>query len=313
MLGLIVRRVLATVPVVGVVALIVFSLLHFSPGDPAAIIAGDLATTEDVEKIRAKLGLDEPLPVQFARWTWRLVHGDLGNSIFSNLPVTRLIAQRVEPTLVLTLTTTCWVVLTAIPMGVLAAWRAGTWIDRAVMAFAVLGFSFPSFVIGYVLIFAVAVQLELLPVQGYAPLSQGAVPFLRSIVLPSATLGLVYTALVARMTRASMIEILGQDYMRTARAKGVAPRRLLLLHGLKNAAVPIVTTLGAGVALLIGGVVVTESVFGIPGLGRLTVDAIVRRDYPVIQGVILVFAAAYVMINLVVDLIYVLVDPRIRY
>lgn len=225
----------------------------------------------------------------------------------------RLIGQRIEPTLVLTITTTLWVVLTAIPMGILAAWRAGSWIDRAVMGLAVLGFSFPSFVIGYILMFFIAVKLELLPVQGYAPLAEGIVPFLRSIILPSLTLGLVYTALVARMTRASLLEILGQDYMRTARAKGLVPMRILLRHGLKNAAVPIVTTLGAGIALLIGGVVVTESVFGIPGLGRLTVDAIVRRDYPVIQGVILVFAIAYVLINLAVDLIYVLVDPRIRY
>ena len=313
MLGLIVRRILATIPVVAIVSIIVFSLIYLSPGDPAAIIAGDLATTEDVDRIRAKLGLDQPLHIQFGRWVWRLLHGDLGISIFSNLPVQRLIGQRIEPTLVLTITTTLWVILTAIPMGILAAWRAGSWIDRAVMGLAVLGFSFPSFVIGYILIFAISVKLELLPVQGYAPLADGIVPFLRSIILPSLTLGLVYTALVARMTRASLLEILGQDYMRTARAKGLVPMRILLRHGLKNAAVPIVTTLGAGIALLIGGVVVTESVFGIPGLGRLTVDAIVRRDYPVIQGVILVFAVAYVLINLAVDLIYVLVDPRIRY
>ncbi len=313
MLGLIVRRILATIPVVAIVSIIVFSLIYLSPGDPAAIIAGDLATTEDVDRIRAKLGLDQPLHIQFGRWVWRLLHGDLGISIFSNLPVQRLIGQRIEPTLVLTITTTLWVILTAIPMGILAAWRAGSWIDRAVMGLAVLGFSFPSFVIGYILIFAISVKLELLPVQGYAPLADGIVPFLRSIILPSLTLGLVYTALVARKTRASLLEILGQDYMRTARAKGLVPMRILLRHGLKNAAVPIVTTLGAGIALLIGGVVVTESVFGIPGLGRLTVDAIVRRDYPVIQGVILVFAVAYVLINLAVDLIYVLVDPRIRY
>jgi peptide/nickel transport system permease protein len=312
-LGLIARRVLATIPVVIVVSLIVFSLIYISPGDPAAIIAGDLATTEDIDKIRAKLGLDQPIHVQFGRWIWRLLHGDLGISIFSNLPVQRLIAQRVEPTVVLTISTTIWVILTAIPIGILAAWRSGTWIDRAVMIFAVLGFSFPSFVIGYILIYGFAMQLELLPVQGYVPLAQGLGPFLRSIALPSLTLGLVYTALVARMTRASVLEILNQDYMRTAHAKGIVPARILFRHGLKNAAVPIVTTLGAGVALLIGGVVVTESVFGIPGLGRLTVDAIVRRDYPVIQGVILCFSIAYVLINLVVDLVYVLVDPRIRY
>ncbi len=313
MLGLIVRRILATIPVVIVVSLIVFSLIYLSPGDPAAIIAGDLATSDDVDRIRAKLGLDQPIHVQFARWVWRLANFDLGISIFSNLPVQRLIAQRIEPTVVLTISTTLWVILTAIPMGILAAWRSGTWIDRSVMMFAVLGFSFPSFVIGYILIYGFAMQLELLPVQGYTPMSKGVGPFLRSIALPSLTLGLVYTALVARMTRASVLEILNQDYMRTAYAKGIVPARILFRHGLKNAAVPIVTTLGAGVALLIGGVVVTESVFGIPGLGRLTVDAIVRRDYPVIQGVILCFSIAYVLINLVVDIVYVLVDPRIRY
>ena len=313
MFSLVVNRILATVPVVAVVAVIVFSLIYISPGDPAAIIAGDLATTEDIDKIRAKLGLDQPIYVQFGRWVWRLMHADLGISIFSNLPVQRLIAQRIEPTLVLTISTTIWVILTAIPMGILAAWRAGTWIDRAVMIFAVLGFSFPSFVIGYILIYTFAMQLEMLPVQGYTPLAQGFGPFLRSIALPSLTLGLVYTALVARMTRASILEILSQDYIRTAHAKGIVPARILFRHSLKNAAVPIVTTLGAGIALLIGGVVVTESVFGIPGLGRLTVDAIVRRDYPVIQGVILCFSIAYVAINLVVDLVYVLVDPRIRY
>ncbi len=312
MIWRLIKRVLSTIPVIGLVGILVFSLLYLSPGDPAAIIAGDNATTEEVDRIRVHLGLDLPLHNQFGKWVWRLMHGDLGQSIFSSLPVQRLISQRLEPTIVLTVTTTVWVILTAIPMGLLAAWRVGTWIDRSVMALTVIGFSFPSFVIGYILIFGISVKLEWLPVQGYKPIADGFLPFLRSIILPTLTLGLVYTALVARMTRASLLEILNQDYMRTARAKGLSKTRIVLRHGLKNAAVPIITTLGAGIALLIGGVVVTESVFGIPGLGRLTVDAIVRRDYPVIQGVTLVFAVTYVFINLAVDLIYVMVDPRIQ-
>lgn len=312
MIWRLIKRVLSTIPVIGLVGILVFSLLYLSPGDPAAIIAGDNATTEEVDRIRVHLGLDLPLHSQFGKWVWRLMHGDLGKSIFSSLPVQRLISQRLEPTIVLTVTTTVWVILTAIPMGLLAAWRVGTWIDRSVMALTVIGFSFPSFVIGYILIFGISVKLEWLPVQGYKPIADGFLPFLRSIILPTLTLGLVYTALVARMTRASLLEILNQDYMRTARAKGLSKTRIVLRHGLKNAAVPIITTLGAGIALLIGGVVVTESVFGIPGLGRLTVDAIVRRDYPVIQGVTLVFAVTYVFINLAVDLIYVMVDPRIQ-
>src|SRR4051794_13413644 len=313
MRSLILRRCLATLPVLLVVAVLVFALLHLSPGDPAAMIAGDMASSDEVARIRQKLGLDDPLMVQFWRWFAQLLRGDLGSSIFSNLPVTRLIGQRVEPTLALTVATVIWVVLIGVPIGVVAAWRAGTWVDRVVMAIAVLGFSFPSFVIGYLLIYGISVRLGWLPVQGYAPLEAGFVPFLRSIILPSLTLGFVYTALVARMTRATMLEVLKQDYVRTARSKGMSNKVLLFRHALPNAAVPIITTIGAGVALLLSGVVVTETVFAIPGLGRLTVDAILRRDYPVIQGVILVFSGSYVLLNLLIDISYAVVDPRIRY
>lgn len=313
MFSFVVRRILATIPVLLFVAVFVFSLLHLSPGDPAAMIAGDMASSEDVARIREKLGLNDALPVQFERWFGGLLQGDFGVSIFSNLPVSTLIKQRVEPTLALTVATVIWVVLIGVPIGVLAAWRAGTWVDRTVMGIAVLGFSFPSFVIAYLLIFAFSVHLRWLPVQGYSPLAQGIVPFLRSIVLPSITLGFVYTALVARMTRATVLEVLSQDYIRTARSKGLNNRPILFTHALRNAAVPIITTIGAGVALLLSGVVVTESVFAIPGLGRLTVDAILRRDYPIIQGVILVFSASYVLLNLLIDILYAVVDPRIRY
>jgi peptide/nickel transport system permease protein len=313
MFGYIVRRILATIPVMVVVAIFVFALLHLSPGDPAAIIAGDTATEADIIGIRAKLGLDQPIWIQFGTWVWGLLHGDLGISIFTNLPVIKLIQQRVEPTVALTLSTLLVSVAVAIPMGVLAAWRAGSWIDRVVMVFAVLGFSVPVFVLAYLLIYVFAIWLDLLPVQGYVSIAQGFWPFLSHIILPSLALGMIYAALIARITRASMLDVLAQDYIRTAQAKGLANQQVLIGHALKNAAVPIVTIIGIGVALLISGVVVTETVFAIPGLGRLTVDAILRRDYPIIQGIILIFSAAYVVVNLLVDLSYTLLDPRIRY
>jgi peptide/nickel transport system permease protein len=312
-LAYLVKRLLATIPVMGVVALFVFSLLYVAPGDPAAVIAGDIATAEDIARIRAKLGLDEPYFVRFGTWLWALAHGDLGVSIFTNLPVTQLIGQRLEPTLALTLCTLVVTVLVAVPVGVVAAWRAGTWVDRVVMGFSVLGFSLPVFVFAYLLILLFSIELEWLPVQGYVSITEGFWPFLRHLILPSVALGTVYMALIARITRAAMLEVLAQDYIRTAQAKGLSQGRVLMRHALKNAAVPIVTVIGIGVALLVSGVVVTETVFAIPGIGRLTVDAILWRDYPVIQAVTLLFSAAYVLVNLAVDLSYTLLDPRIRY
>jgi peptide/nickel transport system permease protein len=309
----IVRRLIATIPVMAVVAVFVFSLLYIAPGDPAAIIAGDLATAQDIARIHHQLGLDEPFLLRFAKWAWGVLHGDLGISISSNLPVLQLIQQRLEPTAALTVTTLIVSLGLAIPIGVLAAWRAGTWIDRVAMGFAVLGFSVPSFVLAYVLILIFAVELDWLPVQGYSSVAAGFWPFLRHLILPSTALGLIYAALIARITRTSMLEVLSQDYIRTAHAKGLSSRNVLIGHALKNAAVPIVTVIGIGVALLIGGVIVTETVFAIPGIGRLTVDAISRRDYPTIQGVILLFSGAYVIVNLLVDLSYTVLDPRVRY
>ncbi len=313
MLAYAIRRVLSTIPVMAIVALFVFSLLYIAPGDPAAIIAGDQATPADVERIRAGLGLDRPFLIRFGEWLWHVLNGDLGVSIFTNLPVTRMIAQRVEPTVSLMTLTLILSISLAVPMGVIAAWNQGTWIDRLVMVFAVLGFSVPVFVVGYLLAYVFALQLEWFPVQGYTPFATGFGPWLGNMVLPSVALGSVYIALIARITRATMLEVLSQDYVRTAKAKGVGSRTILFLHALKNAAVPIVTVIGIGVALLIGGSVVTESVFAIPGLGRLVVDAILRRDYPVIQGVVLLFSFVYVLVNLGVDLLYTVFDPRIRY
>ncbi|MCI3951431.1 MAG: putative transporter permease protein [Burkholderiales bacterium] len=313
MLAYVIRRLIATVVVMAVVAFVVFLLLYLTPGDPAAILAGDAATSEDIRRIREKLGLDEPFLVRFGGWVARLLHGDLGISIFTNLPVTHLIAQRIEPTLSLTLCTLVVSVMIAVPLGVIAAARAGTWIDRMVMAFSVLGFSVPVFVLAYILILTFSIGLDWLPVQGYRPISDGLWEWARHLILPSTALGTVYIALIARITRASMLDVLAQDYVRTAQAKGLAPGEVLVGHALKNAAVPIVTVIGIGIALLIGGAIVTETVFAIPGIGRLTVDSILRRDYPIIQGVVLIFSGAYVLINLVVDLSYMFLDPRIRY
>jgi len=313
MLAYVTRRILATIPVMAVVALFVFSLLYIAPGDPAAVIAGDQATPADVERIRQSLGLDRPFLVQFGDWLWNIVHANLGTSMFTGLPVTKMIAQRIEPTLSLMAVTLVFAIAVAVPLGVVAAWRAGSVVDRAIMAFAVFGFSVPVFVVGYLLAFVFALQLEWLPVQGYTPLSEGLWPWFQNLILPAIALGCVYIALIARITRAAMLEVLAQDYIRTARAKGIGQPGILFIHALKNASVPIVTVIGIGIALLIGGAVVTESVFVIPGLGRLTIDAILRRDYPVIQGVVVLFSFVYVLVNLLIDLLYTVLDPRIRY
>jgi peptide/nickel transport system permease protein len=307
------RRLLSTIPVLAIVAVLVFLMLRLTPGDPAAILAGDAANTEQIARIREGLGLDRPLVVQFGIWAKNLLAGDLGESFYFKMKVTSLIAQRLEATVSLATLTIIVAVLTAVPLGVVAAWRFGGWFDRILMGFSVMGFSIPVFVLAYILIWIVSLKLGWLPVQGYRPIAEGFWPFLRHLILPSITLSVIYVALIARVTRASVLEALGEDYIRTARAKGLPESRVLIRHALANAAVPIVTVIGIGVALLIGGVVVTESVYAIPGLGRLTVDAVLARDFPTIQGVILFFSVVYVMINLLVDLSYVFFDPRIRY
>lgn len=305
-------RLLSAIPIVLLVAVFIFSLVHLTPGDPAVLLAGDNARPEQVEQIRQRLHLDQPLPLQFGIWLVDALQLDLGESIYSKQPVTRLIAQRIEPTLVLALTTLLLTVAIAVPLGVIAAWRANSWVDRAIMAFAVLGFSVPVFAIGYLLVYFFAVELRWFPVQGYKALSNGLFATLHSVTLPSISLALVFAALIARVTRASMLEVLSENYIRTARAKGLGTFRTLVVHALKSSGVPVVTVIGIGLATLVGGVVVTESVFNIPGVGRLTVDAITRRDYPVVQGVILFFSVALIAINLLVDLTYPLFDPRVR-
>jgi len=311
------QRLAAIVPVLLVVAVVVFLILRLTPGDPAAVIAGNNATGEDIERIREQLGLSRPLLSQFWIWFSNALQGDLGYSFYLNKPVSELIAQRIEPTLSLAAGTLTLAVLVAVPLGTLAAWRMGGWLDRTLSGFSVAGFSVPVFVIGYVLIYLFAMKLHWLPVQGYRRLfgasSQGVGAWAYQLVLPWFTLATIYVALIARVTRASVSEALAEDYIRTARAKGITESAVLLRHALANAAVPIATVIGIGVALLIGGVVVTETVFAIPGLGSLTVDAVLNRDFPVIQGVVLFFSVLYVLVNLAVDLSYLFLDPRIRY
>jgi peptide/nickel transport system permease protein len=310
---LVAQRLLSTIPVLVVVAIFVFLMLRLTPGDPAAVIAGDTATSEQVAEIRGKLGLDKPIVEQFVIWAGRGLRGDFGESFFFKKRVAELILARLEPTLALAATTMLLAIVVALPLGVLAAYRHGGWLDRCLMGFSVLGFSVPVFVIGYLLIYVFAVKANWLPVQGYVRIGDGVGGWAVHLILPSLTLSVIYVALIARMTRASVIDVLAEDYIRTARAKGLTGRVILIRHALKNAAIPIVTVIGLGVALLIGGVVVTESVYNIPGLGRLTVDAVLARDYPVIQAIILLFSFAYVLINLIIDLTYGLFDPRIRY
>ena len=307
------KRVLSTVPVLFLVALIVFAMLRLTPGDPAAALVGNNGTSADIARIRESLGLNEPLPVQFMQWASKVVRADLGESYYMKQSVTHLITQRIGPTVCLAALTMLMTLLIAIPLGVLAAWRHGGWLDRSLMGFSVMGFSVPTFVIGYILIWVVALRWKLLPVQGYTPLVQNFGDWLSHLVLPAFTLSIVYLALIARVTRASVAEALTEDYIRTAHSKGLSELRILLRHALANAAVPIVTVIGIGIGLLIGGVVVTETVYAIPGLGQLTVDAVLGRDYPLIQGITLFFSVAYVLINLLVDLSYLLLDPRIRY
>ncbi len=317
MLQFLLRRILAVLPVLFVVSLVVFLILRLAPGDPAAVIAGNSATNEDIAKIQVQLGLDRSIPVQYGIWMGNVFQGDLGFSYYLNKPVTELIAQRVEPTLSLAFGTVILAILIAVPLGTLAAWRMGGWLDRLLSGFSVAGFSVPVFVIGYLLIYFFAIRLEWLPVQGYKSLSgpsaAGPWAWMRQLILPWMTLAMIYVALIARVTRASVSEALTEDYIRTARAKGITESAVLLRHALANAAVPIVTVVGIGIALLIGGVVVTESVYAIPGLGSLTVDAVLNRDFPVIQGLVLLFSVSYVLINLLVDLSYLVLDPRIRY
>ena len=309
----ILQRVLASIPVILLVGIIIFSLLHVAPGDPAAIIAGDDVRPEDVDEIRHALGLDKPFIVQFGIWVWNLLHGDLGTSIFSDRSIISLVVPRLQPTLGLTTLALTMSVMFGVPLGIIAAWKAHGLIDRAVMLFAVIGFAVPVFWLGFLLIWGLAVNLSLFPTLGYTPISKGLIPFLRSLFLPAFAIAIAQTALISRMTRSSMLEVLGADYIRTARAKGLIERVVLIRHAFRAASIPVVTVIGLAFAGLITGVVVIEVVFSIPGVGRMIVDAVVRRDYPIVQGMLMLVATAYVFVNLLVDIIYAYLDPRIKY
>jgi len=313
MLFYILKRLLATVPVLLVVGVFIFLLLRLTPGDPAAMIAGDYATEDQIAAIKENLGLDKPLINQFFIWMSNIANGDLGESYFFKKQVTELIIARIEPTLSLSVVTIIFTIMIAIPMGIISAYKQGSWIDRVVMGFSVIGFSIPVFVIGFGLIYVFSLNLGWFPVQGYQRLEMGVFQWVRHLILPALALSVIFVAFIARMTRTSVLEVLGEDYVRTARAKGQTETKVLVNHALRNAAVPIITVIGFAFAILIGGVVVTESVFNIPGLGLLTVDAVLNRDFPTIQAVVLLFSFVYVLINLVIDICYTFLDPRIRY
>jgi peptide/nickel transport system permease protein len=309
----VVRRVLAVIPVMLVVATVAFVLIHLAPGDPASVIAGPYAAADDVAKLRRQLGLDESLPVQLVRWYGRLLRGDLGDSIFLRRPVTEAIADRLEPTLLLTTWSTLIAVLIGVPAGIVSARYHNSVVDQSLMGLALVGLSIPNFLLGLLMILVFGVWLGWLPVAGYVALDTGVWPNLRSLLMPSLALGLVQSALIARITRSSMLDVLREQFVLTGRAKGLSERVVVYKHALKNAIIPTLTVIGITFALLIGGAVVIETVFNIPGLGRLIISAVLRRDYPVIQGVVLLIALTYTAVNLLVDLAYLAVDPRVRY
>lgn len=313
MFGYIVRRLLSVIPVIMVVAVVVFLLVHLTPGDPAAVILGANATTEDVRQLRVQLGLDRSVYVQFARWFTNVLRGDLGESIFLQRPVLQAVAERAEPTLLLTVLSLFIAVVIGVSTGIISAVKRNTLIDQLFLGMAMLGASIPSFWLGLSLILLFAVSLGWFPPAGFEPLSSGLWPSVRYLILPAVALGFPNSALITRITRSSMLEVLNQDYIKVARAKGLAQFAVIAKHALRNAFIPVLTVIGLTFAVLMGGAVVTETVFGIPGVGRLVVQSVLRRDYPVIQGTVLIIASLYVFINLLVDLVYTLIDPRIKY
>ena len=307
------RRILAVIPVMIIVATVAFVLIHMAPGDPASVIAGPYAAPDDVAKLRQQLGLDEPLPMQLVHWYGRLLMGNLGDSIFLRRPVTEAVLERLEPTLLLTTWGTLIAVLIGVPAGIVSARYHNSAVDQSLMGLALVGLSIPNFLLGLLMILVFGVWLGWLPVAGYVPLDEGLWRNARSLLMPSISLGLVQSALIARITRSSMLDVLREQFIVSGRAKGLDERTVVYKHALKNAIIPTLTVIGITFALLVGGAVVIETVFNIPGLGRLIISAVLRRDYPVIQGVVLLIAVTYTVINLLVDLAYLVIDPRIRY
>ena len=306
------RRFAGLLLVLFIVAALVFFLTRLAPGDPAALMLGDQATAEDIAKLRTAYGLDKPLVVQFVLWLKEVASGNLGHSIFLQRPVTQALLERAEPTFFLALFSLAIATAIGVPAGIASAVWRGRPIDQAVSGLAMLAANIPSFWLGLIFIQLFAVKLGWFPVAGYGSPEAGLAERLQHLLLPSAVLGVVNSALITRFTRASMLDILSADFLRTARAKGLSERRVLLEHAFRNILVPVITVLGLTLALLIGGAIVTETVFGLPGIGNLVVSAVLRRDYPVIQGALLVIAAIYVLINFSIDLLYAVVDPRVK-
>jgi peptide/nickel transport system permease protein len=307
------KRLWSLVPVMFVVATLVFFLVHLTPGDPASVILGPDAPQEAIDELRARLGLDKPLPVQFVRWFGQVLQGNLGESIFLRRPVTQAIVERLEPTLLLAGLATLFAVVIGIPAGVLAAVYRNTWLDRLFMSVAVFGVSMPNFWLALNLIFLFGLTLAFLPVSGYVPLRDDPLLTLRFLLLPAFSLGFPQSALIARMTRGSMLDVLSQEYVKTARAKGLSEQLVIYKHALKNTMITVITVIGIVLAITLSGSVVIETIFGLPGIGRLIINSVLRRDYPVIQGTVLFIAASYVLVNLLIDLLYVYLDPRIKY
>ncbi len=313
MTGYVLRRLVALLPVLLIVSTVGFFLIYPTPGDPAAVMLGPDATAEEIQTLRTQMGLNRPLHVQLLHWYSRTLRGDLGDSIFLQRPVRQAIIERLEPTLLLTLMALMIAVAVGVPAGIVSAVRRNSWMDQVAMGVALFGVSVPGFWLGLNLILFFSVYLGLFPVAGYVPVAQSVVGALRTLVLPALTLGIGGSALIARMTRSSMLEVLGQDFVRTARAKGNQERRVILRHALRNAMIPTVTVIGLALGGLLAGAIVTETVFVVPGVGRLVINSVARRDYPVIQGVLMFIASIYVLVNLFIDVIYVYLDPRVKY
>jgi peptide/nickel transport system permease protein len=309
----ILRRLIMLIPVLLVVGIVVFALVHLTPGDPAAVILGQNATSEQIEQLRDELGLNDPLPVQFVRWFGGVLRLDFGESIFLGRPVSRAIFERAQPTLLLTLYALLIQIVIGIPAGVIAAVRRDSIVDRGLMLMSISGAAVPTFFLGIMLILLFAVRLRWLPSGGFVELTDDPIRHFKGMILPAFALGFSSAGLLARLVRSSMLDVLREDYVRTAMAKGLTERVVVVRHALRNALVPAVTVIGYSLGALLGGAVVTETVFTIPGMGRLVVQSIGRRDYPLIQGAVMTIAAIYVIVNLLVDILYVFLDPRIRY
>lgn len=309
----IIRRLILMIPVMLIVGIVVFMLIHITPGDPASVMLGDRATVEQVEQLRESMGLNQPLPVQFAEWFGNALRLDFGDSFFLDMPVTQALRERAQPTILLTTYALFFEIIIGVPAGVIAAIKRNSLLDRGLMILSIAGAAIPTFFLGIVLILTFSVRLQWLPSGGYVPIQEDPAAHFKSMILPAFTLGFSAAGLLARLVRSSMLDVMRDDYIRTAMAKGLKFQRVVTGHALRNALIPAVTVIGYSLGALLGGAVVTETVFTIPGMGRLVVQSIARRDYPLIQGAVMLTAAIYVLVNLLVDVLYVYIDPRIRY